>query len=208
MRELRDTMLRQGFSAAAIDRRITAMQQAFRDTEVTGYEEQLPQLQLPDPGDQHVLAEAIHAAARVIVTANVKDFPNDILAAHAIRASTPGDYLTDLIQEFPHLLLEIVHEQAAAMRQPPMTFAALAAKLAEYAPTFGALLREMESGERLASDHSAVLDANSGHPPAGEPRCASWTREAPSWSSPPRAPHRGPWLQARSCHGMSSAQQR
>ena len=167
MRELRETMLRQGFPANAIDRRIRAMQQAFRDSEVTGYEERIPQLLLPDPDDRHVLAAAIHAEARVIVTANVRDFPSDILAEHAIRALTPADFLTGLIREFPRLLLEIVHEQAAAMRQPPLSFDALVAKLTEYAPAFGAILRELETGERQASNQTAVPDVPSGDPLAG-----------------------------------------
>jgi len=147
MRELRETMLRQGFHPDAVDRRLTAMQRAFRDTEVTGYEERIPQLRLPDLDDQHVLAAAIHADARVVVTANVKDFPSDILAGYAISALTAAEFLTDLIQEFPQPLLEIVHEQAAAMRQPAMTFDVLVAKLAEYAPSLGAILRELEVGE-------------------------------------------------------------
>jgi predicted nucleic acid-binding protein len=168
MRELRETMLRQGFPAEAIDRRITAMQQAFRDTEVTGHEGLIPQLQLPDPDDRHVLAAAIQAEAREIVTANVKDFPGDILVAHAIRASTPADFLTGLIREFPQLLVEIVQEQAAAMRQPPMSFEALVAKLTEYAPAFGAILRELETEERRVSDHTAMPDVPSGDPPTGE----------------------------------------
>jgi predicted nucleic acid-binding protein len=167
-RELRETMLRQGFPRDAVDRRVTAMQRAFRNTEVTGYEEQIPQLQLPDPDDRHVLAAAIHAEAEVVVTANVKDFPSDILAGFALSALTPDDFLTDLTRAFPQQLLEIVQEQAAAMRQPPMTFETLTKKLAEYAPAFGAMLRELHARTRRGADQSAAPDVTAGEQPTGQ----------------------------------------
>jgi predicted nucleic acid-binding protein len=152
LQELRETMLRQGFLAAAVDRRVTAMQQAFRDTEVTGYEALIPQLQLPDPDYRHVLAAAIHAGAQVLVTANLKDFPGEILAGYAISALSPADFLVALIREFPQALLEIVNEQAAAMQHPPLPFEGLVDKIAEYAPAFSALLWELDARGREASN--------------------------------------------------------
>lgn len=152
MREMRETMLRQGFLPDAVDRRIAAMQRAFRDTEVTGYEAQMSQIRLPDADDRHVLAA-------VIVTANLKDFPSDILAEHTMGALTPADFLVDLIGESPRVLLAIVREQAAAMRRPPMTFEALIDKLSAYAPAFAALLRYLDARERPAPDQAAVSDS-------------------------------------------------
>jgi predicted nucleic acid-binding protein len=45
------------------------------DCLVTGYEDLIPSLKLPDPNDRHVLAAAIRCGAQVIVTANRRDFP-------------------------------------------------------------------------------------------------------------------------------------
>jgi hypothetical protein len=132
------------------------MRRAFRNTEVTGYEEQIPQLELPDPDDRHVLAAAILAEAHIIVTANVKDFPSAILARHAISALTPADFLTSLTREFPQQLLEIVHEQAAAMRRPPVTFNDVVDKLAQHAPVFSAILRELDAAAQLTFDRTEV----------------------------------------------------
>jgi predicted nucleic acid-binding protein len=42
---------------------------------VTGYEEIIPQLELPDAGDRHVLAAAIRGNASRIITFNLRDFP-------------------------------------------------------------------------------------------------------------------------------------
>jgi hypothetical protein len=46
---------------------------------VTGYEDLIESLQLPDADDRHVLAAAIRARGGVIVTANLRDFPASIV---------------------------------------------------------------------------------------------------------------------------------
>ena len=60
------------------------MNGAIRDVSVTGYERIIPQLVLPDANDRHVLAAAIKAQAQVIVTKNIKDFPESKLSTWGI----------------------------------------------------------------------------------------------------------------------------
>jgi predicted nucleic acid-binding protein len=55
-------------SAERLARTRTLMDEAIRDCLVTGHEELIASLSLPDPDDCHVLAAAIHAGAEVIVT--------------------------------------------------------------------------------------------------------------------------------------------
>src|SRR6516225_2434590 len=71
-------------SAERLARTRTLMNEAVRDCLVTGYEELIASLSLPDPDDRHVLAAAIHAGSDVIVTCNLVDFPAEALARFAI----------------------------------------------------------------------------------------------------------------------------
>src|SRR5438067_10785424 len=64
----------------------TLMNEAVRDCLVTGYEDLIESLTLPDPDDRHVLAAAIRAGASVIVTYNLADFPAGELARFEIEA--------------------------------------------------------------------------------------------------------------------------
>lgn len=67
------------------------------DALVTGYEDLLPALRLPDPNGRHVLAAAIRGQANVIVTMNVRDFPSDVLALLGIEAQHPGEFVLHLL---------------------------------------------------------------------------------------------------------------
>ena len=68
---------------AHLDRLCALMRDAVADCLVTGYEDLIENLKLPDVDDRHVLAVAIRAQAQVIVTANLKHFPADYLAQFA-----------------------------------------------------------------------------------------------------------------------------
>jgi predicted nucleic acid-binding protein len=56
-----------------------------------------PQDLLPDPNDNHVLFAAICGRADAIVTANIKDFPADILKTFELEVRHPDDFLVDIL---------------------------------------------------------------------------------------------------------------
>jgi len=62
-----------------LERTRDLMDRAVPDALVAGYEELIDPLTLPDPDDRHVLAAAIRGRADVIVTSNLKDFPETAL---------------------------------------------------------------------------------------------------------------------------------
>jgi len=67
------------------------MDKALPGALVTGHEDRIEDLTLPDPGDRHVLAAAIHARADCIVTFNVRDFPAAELETWDIEATRPDE---------------------------------------------------------------------------------------------------------------------
>lgn len=64
---------------------------------VHNYEGLLSTLDLPDPDDCHVLAAAIKTNAHVIVTNNLKDFPEEYLETFGLKVKGADDFLTDII---------------------------------------------------------------------------------------------------------------
>lgn len=68
---------------------------AVRDCLVVGYEPLIDALVLPDPDDRHVLAAAIKVRAQIVVTSNLKDFPEDALSPWNIEAKSPDDFVLD-----------------------------------------------------------------------------------------------------------------
>ncbi|WP_234824079.1 PIN domain-containing protein [Bremerella cremea] len=111
----------QATSLARLTRTKTLMNQAVRDCLVTGYEELIPSLTLPDPNDRHVLAAAIHCQAEAIVTFNLKDFPTEYLASFGISPVHPDNFLTELIVTQPGPVCAALKRQREALRNPPFT---------------------------------------------------------------------------------------
>ncbi len=54
------------------------MNNSVLDCIVGDYEDKIETIHLPDPDDRHVLAAAIKSHSQLIVTYNLKDFPNNI----------------------------------------------------------------------------------------------------------------------------------
>ena len=92
---------------------------AVRDCLIYGYEALIPNLDLPDPDDRHVLAAAIHGGAETIVTANLGDFPSAVLERVGIKAQGPDGFVRYLIDVDANLVARVIREQAADLLDPP-----------------------------------------------------------------------------------------
>ncbi len=99
----------------------TLINDAVRDCLVTGYEDLIASLSLPDPNDRHVLAAGIRAGADVIVTFNLTDFPASALAPFDIEALHPDDFLAALLEAAPGPFCTAVKRQRESLRNPPKT---------------------------------------------------------------------------------------
>jgi predicted nucleic acid-binding protein len=89
------------------------------DSLVTGFEKHIAELTLPDPNDRHVVAAAIESHADVIVTFNLKDFPDALLAPHQIKAIHPDVFLCQCLLDYPLQVLTAIHKQQQSLKSPP-----------------------------------------------------------------------------------------
>ena len=76
-----------------LDRTRCNMNRAVMGCLVDGHQWLIDALTLPDAGDRHVLAAAIHCSADAIITANLKHFPKAELAKYEIEAQHPDEFL-------------------------------------------------------------------------------------------------------------------
>ena len=93
------------------------MSGVVRDALVTGYEKYVALVQLErDRDDRHVVAAAIRAGARQIVTFNLRDFPVESLDAWKIEAVHPDDFLVEMIGHDRDAMVQVVRQVAAGWR--------------------------------------------------------------------------------------------
>ena len=91
-----------------------------RDTKVTGYEDLIETLYLPDSNDRHVLAAAIRCNADAIVTFNQQDFPEEALAPYGIDVLHPDDFIFYQIDMAPSACCIALKDQRLALKNPPV----------------------------------------------------------------------------------------
>jgi len=102
-----------GYTPAQAGRRITAMETAFEDASVTGYECLAASL-TNDPKDRHVLAAAVRCGAHAIITHNVRHFLSASLKPYDVDVLTPDGFLVHQFHLNGELLVEKLAAQAAA----------------------------------------------------------------------------------------------
>jgi predicted nucleic acid-binding protein len=150
-RTLRVLLAKRGTSPEEIDAYLTRLLQqmgvTFPDAVVTGWEELVPAIELPDPDDRHVVAAAWAGRADVIVTDNLADFPPTALPASLGRQSL-DDFLLDILDLRPRQVVSAVRVIAGRTGKfgPPMTASDIATYLSSHGtPLFGEqLLRALE----------------------------------------------------------------
>ncbi len=102
------------------------MRQAFKDADVGDYRRFLGSCGgLPDEGDRHVLAAALKTQASIIVTDNLKDFPESVLAPLNLEARTSDDFIANTISLDTGRAVAAVRKMRERFSRPEMTAEAL-----------------------------------------------------------------------------------
>lgn len=103
------------------NRYVSMIQAAFPEAMTKNWQRYEHTVQLPDPDDRHVVAASIEAHADLIVTINIKDFPDTALLPHGIQTITPDKFLTKLFDEDPDESLILMRSLVSSKTRPPRT---------------------------------------------------------------------------------------
>ena len=97
------------------------MDRALDTARITGYEALIPQVRLPDPEDRHVVAAALQGGMELIVTQNLKDFPEGVLKPLGFTAIHPDRFVGEFLQAQPEEVLEALRRGRARYRAPVLS---------------------------------------------------------------------------------------
>lgn len=101
-----------------VHKRFTQMGEAFEEATVAGWQALERTVSLPDSDDRHVVAAALRGGAQVIVTFNLRDFPQASIAQFGLSAVHPDDFLLDQFDLDPAATLQVIYDQAAHTSNP------------------------------------------------------------------------------------------
>jgi predicted nucleic acid-binding protein len=102
---------------------------------------ELEELMTNHPKDRHVLAAAVIAKAEIIVTRNIKDFQDQDLNYWNVKAQSPDDFLSDLFEQYPQIMVRTLLKQSQNYKRNPRTFLELVDKLSNQIPEFSQKIR-------------------------------------------------------------------
>lgn len=111
----------EGIDQESLERTVRLMNNAFPEALVTGYQKLIQAVELPDPDDRHVLAAAIRVNADLIVTNNIKDFPEEELDKYDIEAQKADTFVHNLIDLDKQKCCEALRNLLNDLTDPPLS---------------------------------------------------------------------------------------
>jgi len=126
---------RPDLTRARVEHTRNLMDSHIQDALVAGYESRIEAITLPDADDRHVLAAALHCGANIIVTTNLRDFPNSVLAAFGLEALHPDQFILDLVNRDQGAVIAALRRLRQSLRSPPVTPADLLATMKHHGLT-------------------------------------------------------------------------
>lgn len=122
----------------SFEARVASMESAFPNACVQGWSSLEPGLAAywPDPNDAHVVAAAIRGRAEIIVTSNLKHFPESLLDELGLHVASPDKFLSDLLDLNDTSVLQAIRKQADRTSNPSLGIPEIAGRLSKIAPVF------------------------------------------------------------------------
>ncbi|MBY0535722.1 MAG: PIN domain-containing protein [Chitinophagaceae bacterium] len=119
--EWKRILIKKGISENQATGLVERANYAFPNAFVKDYHFLTDQLTLPDQNDCHVLAAAIVSKSSIIVTNNLKDFPESYLKTFEVTTKTADTFLADIIIKYPDLALDAFLEMIKYKKNPPIS---------------------------------------------------------------------------------------
>lgn len=112
---------------ARIDTLIDTMHRAFPEALIEGYRPLIESFvaDLPDPNDAHIFAAASVGGASVVVTDNLRDFPDSVLTIVGLEAKSADTFVADAIDLNKPAALQTLRQMRQKFKRPEMTGAML-----------------------------------------------------------------------------------
>lgn len=134
--------LKERISEDKVNYLITIMNSSFPEAIIDNFSK-LPKIEEEriNEKDKHVLAAAISSNAQVIVTNNLKDFPNDVLHEYNIEAQSPDEFLVNLFYLSFNKVFDAYIEMEKSLKNPPISRDELLKRFAVRTPRFIELLQ-------------------------------------------------------------------
>lgn len=85
-----------------------------------------------DPKDRHVLATAVAAAADVLVTSDLGDFPEEACVPYGIEPQHPDEFVEHLVDLDPLAIWKSLEKMAIRRTKPPTTAEDIRSYLADH----------------------------------------------------------------------------
>jgi predicted nucleic acid-binding protein len=86
--------------------------------------------------DRHVLAAAVSSGSQFIVTANLKDFPQQVMEQFEIKALSADDFLIYQFSQDRETMINIVREHTNSSKNPPLSLEEVLGRLKKVVPMF------------------------------------------------------------------------
>ena len=98
---------------------VEAMNETFPEANITGFDDIINGLILPDNNDRHIVATAVRSKSELIVTFNTKDFPKKYLDNFGIDILHPDIFISDLIHLDHVKAMNGFNKQVKRLVNPP-----------------------------------------------------------------------------------------
>lgn len=97
------------------------MNNAVEDSLVTGFDNLISEITLPDVDDRHVIAAAISSKSNFIVTMNLKDFPISLLEKHQVQSIHPDEFISVIYDKDHMTFCDSVFQIRNRLKHPTVT---------------------------------------------------------------------------------------